>query len=66
MMNTYNFDRVIGNGIQRAYNAGISARSAREMASSGGSFSSRRWPEEVASQADGGRRRRPEAGMGGR
>ena len=63
MMNTYNFDRVIGNGIQRAYNAGISARNAREMASSGGgSFSSRRWPEEEASQAEaaGGGGRRPE------
>ena len=66
MMNRYNFDRMIGNGIQRAYNAGISARNARQAASSGGSFSSRRWPEAEASQVVGGRRRRPEAGMGGR
>ena len=62
IMNTYNFDRVIGNGIQRAYNAGISARNAREMASSGGSFSSRRRRRRrlLRWTADGGGGRRPE------
>ena len=66
MMSRYNFDRMMGNGIQRAYNAGVSARNARQVASAGGSFSSRRWPEAEDSQADGGRRWRSEAGMGGR
>ena len=66
MMSRYNFDRMMGNGIQRAYNAGVSARNARQVASAGGSLSSRRWPEAEDSQADGGRRWRSEAGMGGR
>jgi len=59
MINRYNFDRMVGSGMQRAYNAGISARQARQAAasssySSGGGFGRRIF------------RRRPEVGGGRR
>ena len=64
MMNRYSFERVLTASMQRAYNAGIRERAARQAAASssyssgfggGGGFS-----------GGGGRRRWPEAGMGGR
>lgn len=64
MMNRYNFDRVLNSSMQKAYQAGVRERAARQAAASS-SYSS-----------GGGRRRwllwwrrlwwRPEAGMGGR
>ena len=64
MMSRYNFDRMLTSSMQKAYNAGVRERAARQAAASssyssggggGGGFS-----------GGGGRRRWPEAGMGGR
>lgn len=40
MMNRYNFDRMINSSMQRAYDAGVRARAAREAAAAASSYSS--------------------------
>lgn len=64
MMNRYDFNRVLSSSMQKAYNAGVRERAARQAAassssSSGGGFGG-------GFSGGGGRRWRPEAGMGGR
>ena len=58
MMNRYNFDRMIGSGMQKAYSAGVTARQARQAAAA----------SSYSSGSGGGRRilrRRPVVGGGG-